>query len=160
MPNHVTNVISFDGDCKTVQQMLEEIKDDAAGFGSIDFNKVIPMPPELQIEAGSRTNNGLKAYNDFISILGRGQSKPDFRNIPKEQEEAFLRHRAEIDRETWELGRAAFQNVQRFGASSWYPWRIAHWGTKWNAYDFSSGNGALTFHTAWSAPHPVLQHLS
>ena len=96
--------------------MLLEIRNDEAGVGSVDFGKLIPMPEALNIEAGSRTNDGLKAYNDFIAVyaLGRDPNTLDLLNIPAESEEAFLRQRTDIDRTVWELGRAAFQNQQRY----------------------------------------------
>lgn len=162
MPNHVTNVVTFGGDPKQIQKMLMEIKDDEAGVGSIDFEKLIPMPKALEIESGSRTWDGLKAYSDFISVyvFDRDPATLDLLNIPKESEEAFLRCRTDIDRETWNLGKAAFQNQQRYGASTWYEWHVQNWGTKWNAYDFGGNGNSLTFLTAWSAPHPILEKLS
>ena len=161
MPNHVTNNLTFRGDPEAIQRMLEAVKNDEEGFGTIDFNKLIPMPPELDIESGSRTMEGRKLYSDFVEIykLGKGPDA-DLLNIPKASEEAFLRQRKDIDRKTWKLGRSAFQNALRFGHSTWYSWRTANWGTKWNAYGFTSDGDNLAFHTAWSAPHPVIRELS
>ena len=67
MPNHVRNMITFQGDPERIREMLTQIQDDEEGFGSIDFNKLIPMPQELGIESGSRTNEGLKFYNASAS---------------------------------------------------------------------------------------------
>ena len=43
-------------------------------------------------------------------------------------------------------------------------WAIANWGTKWNSYGYTADtgfkDGKLTFLTAWSAPHPILEKLS
>mgnify|MGYP000946298790 CR=1 FL=1 len=44
MPNHVTNILRVSGDPEKVRAMFEAIKNDKIGLGSIDFNKVIPMP--------------------------------------------------------------------------------------------------------------------
>lgn len=45
-----------------------------------------------------------------------------------------------------------------------YNWCIANWGSKWNSYGYTADSGfkygKLTFLTAWSAPHPILQRLS
>ncbi len=45
-----------------------------------------------------------------------------------------------------------------------YNWCIANWGTKWNSYGYTANtgfkDGKLTFLTAWSAPHSILQKLS
>lgn len=61
MPNHVINILSFEGDKTKIRQMLEDIKDDECGLHSVDFNKIIPMPPGLDLEAGSCTQAGLDA---------------------------------------------------------------------------------------------------
>ena len=47
MPNNITNTIEFNGEQKQIEQMLEEIKYDEVGIGSIDFNKIIPMPDDI-----------------------------------------------------------------------------------------------------------------
>lgn len=39
MPNHVINILSFEGDKAKIRQMLEDIKDDEYGIHSVDFNK-------------------------------------------------------------------------------------------------------------------------
>ena len=52
--------------------MLEDIKDDEYGIHSVDFNKIIPMPPGLDLEAGSCTQAGLDAYRDFIDVYTLG----------------------------------------------------------------------------------------
>ena len=82
------------------------------GLGSIDFNKLIPIPPELDIEDGSRTTHGLKTYKDFIEVYTFNGKKEDFDllNIPEKSEQAFLRVRPDIDRAAWNLGKRAFQN--------------------------------------------------
>ena len=72
MPNHVINILSFEGDKAKIRQMLEDIKDDECGLHSVDFNKIIPMPPGLDLEASSRTQAGLAAYKDFIDVYTLG----------------------------------------------------------------------------------------
>lgn len=47
MPNHVTNTITYDGDRKQIAEMLEAIKKDELGIGTVDFNKIIPMPDDI-----------------------------------------------------------------------------------------------------------------
>lgn len=44
MPNHVTSVITLSGDESRIKAMLEQIKNDEYGLGSVDFNKILPMP--------------------------------------------------------------------------------------------------------------------
>lgn len=51
-----------------------------------------------------------------------------------------------------------------YGSNNWYDWRIANWGTKWNAYWSSINNENSTiilwFDTAWSCPLEVLDRLA
>lgn len=94
MPNHVTNIVAVSGDESRVQAMLKAIQNDEYGLGSVDFNKIIPMPDDVD------------SYN----------------------------------------------------------WCIANWGSKWNSYGYTADSGfkdgKMTFLTAWSAPHPIMQRLS
>jgi len=45
MPNHVTNLLTINGSEERVKEILEYIKNDEIGVGSIDFNKITPKPP-------------------------------------------------------------------------------------------------------------------
>lgn len=98
MPNHVTNVLTLHGESDQIRAMLEAIQYDDLGIGSVDFNKIIPMPESLNIEAGSQTSTGLKAYQDFIEVytLGGTIHQDDLENIPRKSEDAFLRQRSDI----------------------------------------------------------------
>ena len=116
----------------------------------MDFNKLIPMPSELDIEAGSRTDAGMKEYKRFVAEIG---SHPEL-------EAQYLAAHPEIDREEWELGKQAYQNIQKYGCPTWYEWRIQNWGTKWNAGKVETANNRLSFQTAWNAPKPVMEKLS
>lgn len=94
MPNHITNIVTVSGDESRIQAMMKAIQTDEYGLGSVDFNKIIPMPDDAD------------SYN----------------------------------------------------------WCIANWGSKWNSYGYTADScfkdGKLTFLTAWSAPHPIMQRLS
>ena len=141
MPNHVTNIIEIKGDPARIKALFAAIKNDEYGLGSIDFNKLIPMPPELGIEEGSQTKRGLKAYKDFIEVYTFNGKKEnyDLSHIPEKAEQAFLRVRPDIDSAAWELGKKAFQNQQRWGFTTWYGFCTNQWGTKWNAYGYDNG---------------------
>lgn len=73
----------MEGDQNRIDELLKSVK----GKDSLlDFNKIIPMPESLNIEAGSRTDNGLKAYKDFVYVYTfAGTEKKDLLNIPKEK---------------------------------------------------------------------------
>lgn len=159
MPNHIMNRLRLEGDQKRIDELLKSVK----GKDSVlDFNRIIPMPESLNIEAGSRTDNGLKAYKDFVCVYTfAGTEQKDLLNIPKEKEEIFLRTRQDIRRDEWELGKTAFQNEQKYGAATWYEWARENWGTKWSAYNAEIGeDNTIMFNTAWSRAMPVIQKLS
>lgn len=140
MPNHVENIISLSGNEQEIQRMLKRIKSDMFGVGTVDFEKIIPMPESLNIESGTRTDRGLRAYRDFIEVYTFGRSARDalkaLEDIPQKSEEIFLRQRTDIRREEWALGKTAWNNIRQYGAPTWYDWCIEHWGTKWNAYGY------------------------
>ncbi len=132
MPNHVENIISLSGNEQEIQRMLKRIKSDMFGGGTVDFDKIIPMPESLNIESGTRTDRGLRAYRDFIEVYTFGRSAKDalkaLEDIPEKSEEIFLRQRTDIRREEWALGKTAWNNIRQYGAPTWYDWCIEHWG--------------------------------
>lgn len=167
MPNHVKNIITLKSGEKQIREMLETIKNDDYGLGTVDFNKVIPMPESLNIESGSKSNAGIKAVKEYLnSMLDKYKDKAgtydDFFNDLRS-------HRNDIsdekEKEIWDIGVTAVENLHKYGAPTWYEWCINNWDTKWNAYGYDesadySQNTDLWFQTAWSAPHPILQKLS
>ena len=169
MPNHIINTIRLTGDREKISELLESVKDNRFGIDSLDFNKVIPMPESLQIETSSSMERGLKAYKEFVDICTfDGANKDmDLLNIPDDKENIFLRMRKDVKREDWELGRQAFSNEIMYGAPSWDDWAKKNWGTKWNSYGYDNlnrsdiaENPVLSFYTAWSAPHPIIEKLA
>lgn len=47
MPNHITNRIKITGDPDMVKRVLNKIKNDEFGVGTVDFEKIIPMPDNI-----------------------------------------------------------------------------------------------------------------
>lgn len=52
MPNHITNMVKMVGSDERVREVLEFIKKDSTNdeifpLGSVDFNKIIPMPEDI-----------------------------------------------------------------------------------------------------------------
>ena len=167
MPNWVENHVYLKGDPEQIQTLLERVKNDEYGLGTIDFNKIIPMPESLSIESGSRTIDGLKAYRDFILVFTLcGTINLDkVLDPPQQSEELFLEQRKDIEPDVFKLGKQAYQNQMLYGAKDWYDWCNMNWNTKWNAcgyepgQDYSKGE-YLWFQTAWDQPEPILVTLS
>lgn len=144
MPNHVKNIITLKGSEKQIREMLETIKNDDYGLGTVDFNKVIPMPESLNIESGSKSNAGIKAVKEYLnSMLDEHKDKTgtydDFFNDLRS-------HRNDIsdekEKEIWDIGVTAVENLHKYDAPTWYEWCINNWGTKWNSV---SENGSCLF---------------
>ena len=55
MPDLVANIVTFNGDKERIKEMLLAVQNDEYGPGSISFDKIIPMPPELNIESSGRS---------------------------------------------------------------------------------------------------------
>lgn len=157
MPNHVRNMLSYSGEPELVKEFLDRIKgvDEDGVVRAIDFNSVIPMPPELNISDSSDGDAamrhilgvGTEGYDDFEWIKFKS-----FRTV--EQIEQAI-----------ELGRQYIENLKNHGCKTWYDWSRNNWGTKWNAYDIehnvcSPSSGCISFDTAWAAPIEVITKIA
>lgn len=167
MPNHVRNVVKFEqlDEGKTVSELLQEIhgeKEDQC----ISFNKIIPMPEELDIISGSRI---LLSRDIYRMKKGETLTDNEYQSIHvwAEDKENKLTHEEAvqklIDDGTADLKTAkqSFENEKKYGYKDWYYWRIANWGTKWDAYDQCKvDENTIAFNTAWSDPAPVMEKLA
>lgn len=191
MPNHVFNRLEFDCSQERLREILEAICYDGnseeaerTGVGTIDFNKIKPMPASLNIEAGSRTMDGVNLYltslNPDAPHFGSEKMEPEAisafvqkigktygfgsRNYNLSGEEIAKVTQYTSAEELLELGRTAVHNQLQYGATTWYDWRIQPdtWNTKWNSYEPGEYDGGkeITFKTAWCPPHPIIQRLS
>jgi len=171
MPNHITNLITFGADSDSLaafQRMLHDMREEDQPLGSFDFNKLIPMPESLNIEAGSRTDAGLKLFRAFVKESA-DIAKAALFVSDEEGEKMAAAHLAKWDArknqdpEIWALGETAFQNIQKYGCPTWYEWSNQNWGTKWNSYQsrpLRDGDDTMEFLTAWSAIPDLMKKLS
>jgi len=162
MPNHVFNSLNVSGDDKVLKRFIKmaaetesgEKEDFATGkmekysaHRHISFNKFIPMPKELDI-----TSDGMVNY----------LSNPFSGKTPIEQIVDSIK---KADAKTVKNFVQAILNLNKYGHCSWYEWNVAHWGTKWNAYDINEpeivkGSATYHFNTAWSPPIPVVKRMA
>lgn len=62
--------------------------------------------------------------------------------------------------QTFGRGRQYVSNFEKYGAPTWYEWRIREWGTKCNARDTEIlDKDTIAFKTAWSNPAPIIGKL-
>ena len=178
MPNYVRNNLSFKGSRERVREILEFIKRED-GAGCIDFNKIVPMPEELNIDEGSNTSQGIEVFLTYVNpqleyrVISFTEKKFNELYSSLSSERRFATYRKEVPKdelkkytddqikELFALGKQACDNKLAHGYTTWYHWSVNRWGTKWNACDSGlKGRNTVVFDTAWSAPVPVLEELS
>ncbi len=168
MPNHVTSRLTVNGDPDEVKRLFASIENGKEKDGTpilIDFNKLIPMPESLNIESGSRGENGLvlymaKEHGDFKGVnemLERPWAKKEGITTFEQLYEYLVKK----DPEILPLGRQYYENIQNYGCPTWYEWANHYWGTKWNAYSqIRIDENTIEFQTAWDAVPGLMEVLS
>lgn len=137
MPNHVIHEIEINSpNIEKLKEIGRYIKSKESKF---DFNKIIPLPQELEGTASPAT---IIKDKDFPKELRKYKKrKNNFGGRPISESESK-------------------ELIQKYGYDNWYDWNIENWGTKWNAYDIKIFQNTIEFQTAWSTPEPVIQKLS
>jgi hypothetical protein len=169
MPNHVTNNLIFKGSNKDIQELRNAIKgvDSDGDEIEIDFNKIIPMPESMHITSGSMVDRGIAILkftergddSELRRMLDYPWVKAENIKTPQQLVDHFLKEE-KGNQDYLKEARIALDNIEKYGHKDWYSWSVANWGTKWNAYNISSGESSLSFDTAWSTPAQVIEKLS
>jgi hypothetical protein len=146
MPNHITTRLTIIGTEEQVKQVREAIKGEREEQ-FIDFNKIAPIPKELENTQSPLTIISQEEYDIQELKIANDDLTENERN--------------------WGISRGLTQKLadeykKKFGYAEWYGWQNANWGTKWNAYDqiFNEASKVITFDTAWSTPQRAMYHLS
>jgi len=146
MPNWVFNKIRFYGDQKEIEKLKAFVNTEETTF---DFNKIVPMPKELNLDHGST-----EVISTNCAIARRkGLNTCADLNAPWTNKMTF---------DEWaNLGEKYLANLDKYGATTWYHWCCRNWGTKWNACEpIWHGDNFVSFNTAWSAPIEIYQKLT
>ena len=144
MPNWNENHVDITGNKEDVRRFIEMVTD------KFDYNRVIPMPEELQ-----NTQSPTK-------ILTQAEYE--------EQEKLNKKMADEGKAEDMFLEQGITEQMQqdfisRFGCDNWYDWSIANWGVKWNTapenVNFDDGDtwARWEFLSPWGPPELVCQEL-
>lgn len=175
IPNYIINQVRFNGEESRIVELMDFIKPDMNESNEhsavIDFNKIIPMPESLNIDAGSMEvpclSAILTAINPITDDFGEKKLQPDEFRETVNKVNAFYSHSkpnvmaANVNRQALEKGRIYLDNIINYGAPTWYEWRVKAWGCKWEAGNQEQvSSDTIEFTTPWSAPVPVLQALS
>lgn len=158
MPNWTYNRIKCK---KEIGDKLLTIKDD---IYSLDFNKLIPMPEDLKLDAGSIESDSISCYylslnddekyklmkllkskeiffhhdywNKYKNDIKYYESNPDKLKNNKDNFNGLI----DFDYKKHfnslaELGKQYIENIKKYGYPQWYDWCVENWGTKWNVED-------------------------
>ncbi|MBO6195364.1 MAG: hypothetical protein J6O56_03335 [Bacilli bacterium] len=175
IPNWTTNRII----CK--KELGDKLLTKTKNGYELDFNKLIPMPKDLEITAGSQGEKGLI----FLYITSNNQNEKDiiekaYKTLNSFNKQIcndiyFKKINSDIQKykngdefkEDLDLGKKYLDNYKKYGYCNWYNWSINNWGTKWNVkddctidYDDSTKEYTITFDTAWSCPTGILKEYS
>lgn len=157
MPNNVKNIIKMKGIASL--PLFRDLEDGTRAF---DFNKLIPMPPELDIESGTicplAIEAALRKAKNNIPTFSRIHISP---GIADPIYYSNLRSSGKTEDELCFLGLQYLSNLIKYGSPSWYYWCCDNWGTKWNSYaDAQENDDVITFKTTWDPPFPIIKKLS
>lgn len=152
-------------------EMLDLCRQAHFASGTFDFNSVVPMPPELDLEESSAVETGYDAlYGDWTRPAQYWTWKEAAASLgypfPLQSREQLLACIQSLDCAEMYLdpARQFKRNVEQYGHGTWYGWCKEHWGTKWNAEEtrVAGAPGRLTvrFTTANSFPKPLAVALS
>lgn len=169
MPNWTQNDLVITGTKKAIDGVYGLLGE------KFDFNKIIPMPKELQEDTHrdgtncpmcgkkfKKTGRG-KVFDwkckdcDISDNIGGRLGSTMFGGEGAKDVYKQLSFNEKLLAKKWE---------KKYGTASWYDWSTKNWGTKWNVTDDSTvirkNNTEVRayFPTAWDAPYPVLEELS
>lgn len=128
---------------------------------SFDFNKLIPMPDDLKLDAGSIEGDSIACYylslnddekNKLMKLLKSKEAsychnywnkyKDDIKKLesnPKRLNKKINNFNGlfDFDKEKQftsinELGKQYVENIKKYNFPQWYDWCVKNWGTKWN----------------------------
>ncbi|WP_175888080.1 hypothetical protein [Burkholderia contaminans] len=173
MPNDCTNNLNASGNGKTIESFYKKyITQNKNEEPFLDFDKVIPMPKELDVSKNSSAEHvydllyGLVQYKNnpaqvenMVNMFFLKKEVEESGKTPEELIEEILKHSPTAKEEAEQY----HSNFQKYGAKTWYDWRLENWGTKWNSYDCFAETDEdhiyMQFSTAWSPCTPVVKKL-
>jgi hypothetical protein len=165
MPNWVRTRLTFNGEQSRIDELKKFVTGEEESVGAtytilFDFNKIIPMPEELNIESGSSGDWGMRylLLNAKSKFLWSDDDRSFMERMEKQKEENPESFNRDI-----ELGKKYLNNIAKYGYKDWYDWACSNdgWNTKWNACEVEwTDENQVEFETAWSFCFNVVIQLS
>lgn len=124
-----------------------------------------------QIFESDKKPNLKNLYDQYVEVFGNVDyekfDQQALEKYVKVQEKRFQERRkaptSEIKQESLnELGEHLTKVKEKYGFDNWYDWRVANWGTKWNAVDsdYDEKMESIKFDTAWAIPYPIIAKIA
>lgn len=168
MPNWVKTIV------KTKPEVLKDVMSKYSNEGKFSFDKVIPMPKDLDIESGSSGEIGmmflfLESKDDLFKLkINRvfHSLNPFHSDIYRDKrfeeiEDNFKKYKEDPEfAKSIELGKKYISNYDKYGHATWYEWCNDKWGTKWDLSSFQKNEDTMIFETAWGFAGDVILELS
>ncbi|GEM_PF-1189870 len=179
--------VAFEGPGEQIAEMLGNIHG-ADENTVIDFNKIVPMPEELDVSYSSLYEQSLRMYlsavNPFVGETGFDKMSEEEFNVMynflyQSVVEADERQSSMVPPELLEKyryhdgvdyvaeGEKYIRNLRKYNYPTWFEWRTDNWGVEFNAYhqSFDSAVNTLRFETVIGENfdytcRPVLEQLS
>ena len=159
MANYYQSSLTLRGERETMEKIFDSIKDEESKR-VIDFDKVIHMPEELNIESNSACETIIVLLMRQARFLFFGPYSPEVKDAWKRYEKWPEEHKEKYE----EMAKKYLMNIAKYDYPNWYSWHIAKWGTKWNSIE---GYGTqrreddtIYFETANGFCEPIIEALS
>jgi hypothetical protein len=138
MPNWCENILTIEGDESDVQRFKKLAKPKAGMTGTeLSLDSLYPIPDEIK----DTVPGGITIDGVYVNVWREIDGKPVA--IPKDELDAMQ---------------------EKYGATNWYQWRIAHWGTKWDVQATLENETpdflVYEFESAWSPPVKWLEKVA
>lgn len=158
MGEFIQNRLHVSGSKKEVNTLFEYIKgSDKEGKMQIDFNKIAPMPKELDFEMHSGIEHAVEGALRLSPVRTEKWQQLDPR-IPLYFDSPLM-----LNDGDWVKYITALHNVRKFGFINWEDWCYAHWGTRFNAHtqnDARNTKNTIYFRTKDDTPVLAIKKLS
>jgi len=173
MPNHITNVLRITAfehrgaAISLVDEALAAIK----GATPFDFNRILPMPEDLNIVSGGQATDAIVLISDheaktMLSYPWTREARiTSVDGLREHLRKRYAQRPLDGFQTLDDLAARIISNREKYGTADWYEWCTRKWGTKWNAYSVTASKtddheAVVHFETAWAPPMPVLDELA
>ena len=155
MPNWCRNTVIIEGPKRKINEFINKVTtigETPVETNHFDFEKILPVPEDLNVEKSSVGDLGLKML-----------TRPN-----DEDTERFEKMDSEYKARAIKLGSIYRKNIEKHGCLTWYEWCCNNWGTKWNSsateeWTISEnfpGCMKVCFDTAWGPPYELIAEAS